>query len=84
MERGSMEKLKFDKRLARRRGWVEESDLTTHVDGLPDVSDKRWLEERDGEQSGAAADADADPAPSTPEAEATSVSESTPPPTREF
>ena len=79
MERGAMEKLKFDKRLARRRDWVGEADLTSYVDTLPDVADKRWQEDRDGEQSEDTPDAAAGTtATETSPGGATSASESTP------
>ncbi len=34
------ENLRFDRRLARRRGWITPDDLASALDGLPDVSDK--------------------------------------------
>jgi hypothetical protein len=40
MDRESVNRLRFDRRLDRRRGWVEESDKTAHLEALPDVSDK--------------------------------------------
>ena len=40
MVHDSMRNLKLDKRLARRRGWVEENELETALEGLPDVSEK--------------------------------------------
>ncbi len=47
MERGSLEKLKFDKRLQLRRGWVSEQDTSGHIESLPDVSDKIAVESAD-------------------------------------
>lgn len=44
MERGSLEKLKFDKRLRRRQGWVSDRDIEDHLKSLPDVSDKIAVE----------------------------------------
>lgn len=44
MERGSLDKLKFDKRLRRRDGWSGEEETQSHLDSLPDVSDKIALE----------------------------------------
>ncbi len=83
MERGSMEKLKFDRRLSRRRDWVSESALDAHVETLPDVADKGTSEESE------AADADSE-VQSGPEdagadqAGVASTGESTPPVEREF
>jgi hypothetical protein len=44
MERGSLDKLKFDKRLRRREGWSGEEETQSYIDSLPDVSDKIALE----------------------------------------
>ncbi|MBW2294945.1 MAG: hypothetical protein JRG89_10510 [Deltaproteobacteria bacterium] len=44
MERGSLDKLKFDKRLRRRDGWSGEEETQSYIDSLPDVSDKIALE----------------------------------------
>ncbi|MBW2426278.1 MAG: hypothetical protein JRG86_18670 [Deltaproteobacteria bacterium] len=35
-----MQRLRFDRRLLRRREWVEEAELEAHVEALPDVADK--------------------------------------------
>jgi hypothetical protein len=40
MDRDSMERLRFDRRLLRRREWVEEAELEAHVEALPDVAEK--------------------------------------------
>ena len=40
MKPGSLENLKFDKRLSRRRGWVSEEDQDANIAALEDVSDK--------------------------------------------
>ena len=40
MDRESVERLRFDRRLQRRSGWVEASELQTNQDALPDVSEK--------------------------------------------
>jgi len=41
--------LKFDRRLTRRRGWVDPEELRRYLDALPDVSDKiRTPEEAEG------------------------------------
>jgi hypothetical protein len=46
MERGSMENLKFDKRLRKRRDWISSSDADSYEAALPDVSDNRWVEDQ--------------------------------------
>ena len=35
--------LRLDRRLARRRGWIAESELAKELDGLPDVAEKGEL-----------------------------------------
>jgi hypothetical protein len=40
MDRDSVERLRFDRRLQRRDGWVDASQQEAFVDGLPDVSEK--------------------------------------------
>jgi len=40
MDNDSIANLKFDSRMARRRGWVSESELEANAAKLPDVSDK--------------------------------------------
>jgi len=50
MDRESVERLRFDRRLQRRRGWVEPTQYDDHVESLPDVSGKmtRGLDEEEG------------------------------------
>lgn len=36
----AISKLKLDRRLARRRGWVEADELDRAIDDLPDLSEK--------------------------------------------
>ena len=50
MERGSLEKLKFDKRLQLRQGWVSEQDTEGYLESLPDVSDKIAVESEEQEE----------------------------------
>ena len=58
MDRETMSKLRLDKRLIRRRGWISRDDLDRELEALPDVSSKiAQIEEPDGE-------------PGTPEPEA--------------
>ena len=40
MDRDVMEGLRFDVRLRRRRGWVDDAEFDAHVEDLADVSDK--------------------------------------------
>jgi hypothetical protein len=40
MDRESVERLRFDRRLQRRRGWVAQSDYEAHLESLADTSDK--------------------------------------------
>lgn len=40
MDRESVERLRFDRRLQRRRDWVETGKFDEHADSLPDVSEK--------------------------------------------
>ena len=74
MERESVERLRFDRRLQRRREWIEKPDLEAHLDSLPDVSDKMTTAaELEAEEEAARANAEAappaepTPAPAAPE-----------------
>lgn len=40
MDRESLERLRFDRRLLRRRDWVEDEKFDDHLEALPDVSEK--------------------------------------------
>ena len=40
MDRESMRRLRLDRRLIRRRGWLSEEDLERELTALPDVSHK--------------------------------------------
>lgn len=40
MDRRSTQKLKLDKRLIRRRGWIDREELDKELEALPDVSHK--------------------------------------------
>lgn len=40
MNRRSLEKLRMDRRLAGRSGWISRLDLKRETEGLPDVSGK--------------------------------------------
>ncbi len=45
MNRQSLEKLRMDRRLAGRRGWISKADLAGKAAGLPDASEKIAEEE---------------------------------------
>lgn len=40
MDRESVERLRFDRRLQRRRDWIEDAARQAHDEALPDVADK--------------------------------------------
>ncbi len=40
MKRQSLEKLRLDRRLAGRRGWISKAGLATEAETLPDASEK--------------------------------------------
>lgn len=40
MDRESVERLRFDRRLQRRPDWVKDTEARSNIDALPDVSDK--------------------------------------------
>ena len=40
MDRQSLQKLRLDRRLAERRGWISREDLDRELKALPDVADK--------------------------------------------
>ncbi len=50
MDRKSLERLKLDWRLIRRRNWISSDELQRELDALPDVADKvAPIEVDDGE-----------------------------------
>ena len=51
MNRDSTRKLKTDRRLIHRRGWISKTELQKQLDALPDVSDKiAPAEDSEGEE----------------------------------
>jgi hypothetical protein len=60
MDPKSMERLKFDRRLIRRRNWISKDELERELAALPDASDKVAPPE---EESGRASSASDDPQP---------------------
>ena len=72
MDRESVERLRFDRRLQQRRGWVEESQLESHIESLEDVSEKMTtaaeLEAEEAAEAPSSPDAEAPPSESAPTA----------------
>jgi len=65
MDRESLDRLRFDRRLQNRRGWLAPGELERHAQALPDVTDK--LTTLAAQEEGGAASAEsgsADPATS--------------------
>jgi len=58
VDRKSLESLKLDRRLIRRRNWISPEELQRELDGLRDVSDKAAPIETDAGES------DSEPTPS--------------------
>jgi hypothetical protein len=40
MNKRSLEKLRLDRRLTGRRGWISKENLTTEIEKMPDASEK--------------------------------------------
>ena len=74
MDRESVDRLRFDRRLEQRRGWVEDAAKEAHIDSLPDVSDKMTRGLDEPEETPAAAE------PASPEVAPVMRSYSTPDP----
>ena len=51
MNNESIEKLRIDRRLQGRRGWISEEEIQKDIDALPDVSSKILSAEEDPERS---------------------------------
>lgn len=58
MDRESLDRLRFDRRLQNRRGWLAPGELDRHVQSLPDVADKltTLAAQEEGAAAGAAND----------------------------
>jgi hypothetical protein len=52
MDRDSMQKLRLDRRLIKRRGWIDSKQLDQALEKLPDVSHKIAEPEADVEEAG--------------------------------
>ena len=57
MDRESLDRLRFDRRLQKRRGWLAPGELERHVAALPDTTDK--LTTLADQEAGAAASGEA-------------------------
>lgn len=63
MDRESVERLRFDRRLQHRRDWIEPTDAEAHRESLPDVSEKMTTAaELEAEEEAARANAEANSA----------------------
>lgn len=63
MDRESVERLRFDRRLQHRRDWIEPTDAEAHLESLPDVSEKMTTAaELEAEEEAARANAEANSA----------------------
>ena len=62
MNKRSLEKLRMDRRLAGRKGWMSRADLARKAEGLPDASEK--IAEQEAEPD--AGEIDATPAEADP------------------
>ena len=50
MDQESLRKLRLDRRLIRRRGWISEKELSEELAALPDAADKQIPPEEDDEE----------------------------------
>lgn len=67
MDRESLDRLRFDRRLQNRRGWLAPGELDRHVQTLPDVSDKltKLAGDENAASAGSAETPAGQPAPGT-------------------
>lgn len=70
MDKGSVERLRYDRRLQRRLGWIDEADHKAYLASLPDVSEKMTTcaEQEKAAEEAAAAVVEEGPAAVTPSA----------------
>ena len=61
MDRESLDRLRFDRRLQNRRGWLAPGELDRHVQALPDLTDKLTTLAAQEEGGAAAESGSADP-----------------------
>ena len=76
MNRESMQRLRLDRRLARRSGWISPEELARELESLPDVSHKVARQSEAGDGGGES------PAPSTAGSAGAPTGEDEPPPSR--
>ncbi len=69
MAHDNSEHLRFDSRLAMRRGWISTKDRQTVLDALPDLTDKAEFLEEEGQASREEPEALEEAATPTPELE---------------
>ena len=65
MDRESLDRLRFDRRLQNRRGWLAPGELDRHVQALPDLTDKLTTLAAQEEGGAAAESGSADPSAGT-------------------
>lgn len=75
MDRESVERLRYDRRLQRRSDWLGKDELEAHIESLPDSSEKMTRGFDDEEEASAAG-----PAPEAPAAQPAVESEPAPVP----
>lgn len=84
MDRDSVERLRFDRRLQQRPDWLESADREAYLAALPDVSEKMTTcaEEEYAAEATSAEESVAEAAPptTTPSPQSTSTTPSTTPP----
>ena len=67
MDRESVDRLRFDQRLQRRRDWLEAGEREGYLEALPDVSEKMTtIAEAEAEADSAPESAGAEPAAAAP------------------
>jgi len=86
MERGSLDKLKYDNRLRRRQGWIDTRDDEAYLAELPDVGAKVHVGEEDSPPEAAfdAAAVAPDSPPSSADAPVSQPLDPQPPPFEEI
>jgi hypothetical protein len=65
MDRDSMQKLRLDRRLIKRRGWIDSKQLDQALEKLPDVAHKIAEPEADVEEAGPESSAGTETPPPT-------------------
>lgn len=68
MDRDSLDRLRFDRRLQSRRGWIAPEELERYLESLPDVSDKLTTLAAEADVASGAAESGSAPAASPSQA----------------